>query len=215
MGLELDFSSLCCTVELVQQCESATLLPGTIKANIQSQQSQHHFNCLSTLLISMRFHCCWLLAAWATVSCALSVASPTANTTINIGRPFTLAWTYTQTTASTDVVTISLLASPSTSDVVAVLAVNIPERYNSWLITVNQADPNTKYFLLLKDTTSPGVVAGPYYFATIEQPTAPEWPSSPKLPGYAIAIIVIVAVFAVIAIILVCWCINDHMIVFL
>jgi hypothetical protein len=113
------------------------------------------------------------------------------------------------------VVTISLLASPSTSDVVAVLAVNIPERYNSWLITVNQADPNTKYFLLLKDTTSPGVVAGPYYFATIEQPTTPEWPSSPKLPGYAIAIIVIVAVFAVIAIILVCWCINDHMIVFL
>lgn len=135
-----------------------------------------------------------ILAVWATVSSALSLTSPTPDSTIQVGETFNVGWQYTQVSAASDYVTIFLLSSTSTADVVEILFTGIPEQFNSWPATVNQATPNTEYYLLLNDTTSSGVVAGPYYFTSHKA-------SGFKLPGYAIAIIAIIAVVFVLAII--------------
>ncbi|KAJ2956949.1 hypothetical protein NQZ79_g7254 [Umbelopsis isabellina] len=149
----------------------------------------------------MRLLFCFLIAAWATASSALSLASPAPNSTLPIGEMFSVGWMYTQVAAASDRVTVSLLSSPSTADVVEILFTDIPEQFNEWPATVSQATPNTEYYLFLDDTTSPGVVAGPYYFASSESLKPPGF----KLPGYAIAIIVVVAVLAIIAIVLKFW----------
>ncbi|KAG2174844.1 hypothetical protein INT43_005906 [Umbelopsis isabellina] len=170
MGVKLDFSSTSLHgAGFVQQRENATLFPNTAKAN----------------------------TAWATASSALSLDSPAPNSTLPIGEMFSVEWKYTQVAAASDQVTVSLLSSPSTTDVVEILFTDIPEQFNSWPAIVNQATPNTEYYLFLNDTTSPGVVAGPYHFASTS--TEPY-----KLPGYIIAIIVIVVVLAIIAVVLVC-----------
>ncbi|KAG2174847.1 hypothetical protein INT43_005909 [Umbelopsis isabellina] len=133
----------------------------------------------------MRLHSCWLIAAWATATKALSIASPLPNSTLTVGSTFDLKWVTNKTVSPNLMVTISLLLSPSTSDVVAVLATTA-EDFNSWLVSVDQAQPNTLYYLSLDDGSSDSVVGGPYYFTnstsllTTPQPNGILAPSAPS-----------------------------------
>jgi hypothetical protein len=111
----------------------------------------------------MLLHCCCLLAAWAALTNALSMVYPPANCTLALGSMFLLTWVTNQTVSPTLLVTVSLLSSPSTSDVLSVLATTTEES-DSQMIIINHAQSDTAYYLSLNDSSSPTVVAGPYYF---------------------------------------------------
>ncbi|KAJ2956950.1 hypothetical protein NQZ79_g7255 [Umbelopsis isabellina] len=136
----------------------------------------------------MSLYWCWLIAAWATATNALSIASPLPNSTLTVGSMFNLKWVNDKTVSPTLEVTISLLSSTSASDIVAVLATTA-EEFNEWLVTVNQAQPNTPYYLALDDGSSASVVAGPYYFTnstqllTAPQPSGILAPSASSAPS--------------------------------
>ncbi|KAJ2956948.1 hypothetical protein NQZ79_g7257 [Umbelopsis isabellina] len=158
---------------------------------------------------------CWLLILLATISNALVVTYPQANTNLPIGNTIRMTWTTTDTFSNQGYINIYLLSSPSPSDVVRLLGINIEDQLWGWPILVSQVQPNN-YYLYLNDSNPLEVdkVAGPFYFTnSVTNPPAPSIASStasssglsgpPKFPVWIIPIIVAL-ILAKIACVLLC-----------